>query len=287
MKKVISYIFAIALGAIAMLIYMHKPPKTKKEPIYVDNNSLYYHAKFRYNTQRDEYERKLDSISEDVLQKVIQDYVWDEALYREALRKGLGDQDSIVRAWLIQKMEIMVQGLAYVPVELSDEELKEHYDSNLNDYYIEPTLSFAHVYFDQNNKNLQDALYKSRLEREDLNQNDIPFDEAHGRGDTFKYHTYYNKRTLSYIDHHFGEGFAEQLQNQGLSNQHWVGPFQSNKGYHVIMLVDRGSGRQPTFEEVKDSVKADVHGMHLEKLKTAAIQDIIDSYEVIIDPNIR
>ncbi|UXP31122.1 peptidylprolyl isomerase [Reichenbachiella agarivorans] len=129
--------------------------------------------------------------------------------------------------------------------------------------------------------------YKSILEKEDLNQNDIPFDKAHGRGDIFKYHTYYNQRTLSYIDNHFGEGFAEQLQKQALSNKHWIGPFQPNKGYHIVMLVDRGSGRQPSFDEVKDSAKVDMQGIHMERLKTEAIQDIRDSYEVIIDPEIR
>ena len=84
--------------------------------------------------------------TETELKSLIEAYLREEILYREALALGLDQNDTIIRRRLAQKMEFLFEDLAD-QVEPTDEELKRYFDRNRDQYRLPARFSFAHVYF--------------------------------------------------------------------------------------------------------------------------------------------
>ncbi|MBW2577385.1 MAG: peptidyl-prolyl cis-trans isomerase [Deltaproteobacteria bacterium] len=80
------------------------------------------------------------------LDGLIQQYIRETVLYREALTMGLNQHDQVIRRRLAQKLEFLAKDLvALTPP--ADEELVAYFDAN-KDRYQEPVLyTFTQVFF--------------------------------------------------------------------------------------------------------------------------------------------
>ena len=76
---------------------------------------------------------------------IINDYIQEEILYREALALGLDENDRIIKRRLAQKITFLKQEtfLEKPPID----EIINFYKSNIDLYYINPTFSFTHYFF--------------------------------------------------------------------------------------------------------------------------------------------
>jgi hypothetical protein len=284
MKKIFFLLSGLIVGAALMYVYMNKPKPTEKRPILVNLDVLYKHSQFRTTISKEFAMDSIKALSKTAMDSMINDYTRDEVMFREAEARDLGLEDSTVRSWLIQKMEFLVRGLEYEPAQISEESKREEYEKNKDKYYKEGTLTFAQVFI---SGTTDKSLGRARMERESLNQFSIPYDEAAERGNVFKYHTFYTNRPISYIDGHFGKGFAENLNRNRTSTTRWIGPFKSDYGYHLIMITHKAEGYMPSYEEVEDQIHEDLENAHFQRLTNAKIQELIDSYEIIVDPEVN
>src|SRR3954471_6794158 len=80
------------------------------------------------------------------LEIVVDDYIDDEVLYREALRLGLGDDDEIVRRRLIQKLEFLQRDSA-AGIDPSAAELRAYYAAHPELFAAAARVSFSQRYF--------------------------------------------------------------------------------------------------------------------------------------------
>ncbi|MBU2914730.1 peptidyl-prolyl cis-trans isomerase [Reichenbachiella agariperforans] len=280
-KNIFLYFVLLCLGAAVMYFFIHQEV-TDDKTIVVDKESLYYHSLFRYGTKHDSFNDSLGHLDGEHLDDLVADYVRDEVMFREANHRELGEKDSVIRAWLIEKMELLVHGMMLERVVMTEDEKRAHFEENKEDYFILPNYTFAHVFFDSKKHGAKHAMELAHLEREDLNQNDIGFDDASGRGDLFKYHTFYTKRNSQYVANHFGEDFVNEIDKAPISHTHWTGPYASNKGYHLIMLTARSEGRYPNYEEVADQVTQDLQTIKVARVNQIEIERLMDSYTVVI-----
>src|SRR4051812_33556645 len=81
------------------------------------------------------------------LQGLVDDYVRDEVLYREAKTMGLDQEDVIVRRRMRQKFEFLAEDMAPKSGPPSDQELEAYLRQHAEKYSEESSFGFEHIYF--------------------------------------------------------------------------------------------------------------------------------------------
>lgn len=85
--------------------------------------------------------------TQEELQGLVDDYVREEVLYREAKAMGLDQDDVIVRRRMRQKFEFLAEDLAARTSPPSDQELETYLREHVDQYSKEPGVSFEHIFF--------------------------------------------------------------------------------------------------------------------------------------------
>ena len=112
-------------------------------------------------------------------------YVREQALYREALSLGLDANDYIIKRRLIQKLDFISQGFAEAAIKLSAKEIEAYYTANKKAYYVQPSVTFTHVFFDAHKRGADQAAALARRGLAELNGKTVPFTDAPAHGDRF------------------------------------------------------------------------------------------------------
>lgn len=89
------------------------------------------------------------------LEGLIQDYVREEVLYREALALGLDRDDTIVRRRLRQKLEFVTEDVA-AEADPTDQDLRTYLKAHPETFRLERRFTFSQVYLnpDRHGENL-------------------------------------------------------------------------------------------------------------------------------------
>ena len=117
--------------------------------IIVDKDALmnYYQYQSRAFNQ-DVFEKKLASMPKEELEQLINTFVREEVLYREAMAMGLDKEDYIIKRRMVQKVEFISQGISEAATDPSDEDIQKYYEANKESYFVPPMATFTHVFFD-------------------------------------------------------------------------------------------------------------------------------------------
>jgi parvulin-like peptidyl-prolyl isomerase len=225
--------------------------------ITVDRRALLAFMQYRSNAFEPEaFNTLLDSMTQDERQRLIDAYVEEEALYREAAALGLDQSDYIIRQRMVQKVEFLLGDVAFADSSIDEEELRAYYNANLQNYVIEPSLTFTHVFFDTERRggDAADAAARDLLAR--LRTGGAGFNDATAEGDRFPFLRNYVERTFRYVADHFGEDFADALSGVGPADG-WSGPFRSAYGLHIVLVSQRTERSIAPLEDVRDRVEAD------------------------------
>ncbi len=227
-------------------------------------------------------ESKLNAMDENQRKTLIDDYIREEVLYREALALGLNNNDYVVRRRLIQGIEFITEGVIEKNIKIDDSLLEEYFNQNKDAYYVEPFVTLTHVFFDVKKHSEKEIIKLIAQKKEELNKSKTVFSDAVKHGDRFLYHVNYVERTYDFIQSHFGNEMAGQIFSLKPSQIDWYGPFESAYGSHLVMLTKKQEGRYPSFSEIKDRLETDYLYSQKKIKQDEAIKRIIDSYEVEI-----
>ena len=275
-----------ALGAAIFLLsqwFGADGAATEMRSILVDDQALREFVQYRSRSYDAATAAKtLERLSPTELEDVIDDLIREEALHRQAKALNLGANDYVIRRRLVQKMEFIAEGSAAL-VELQEGDAERHYQQNPDDYYIEPTITFAHVYFDRQRRGAKAARALAVEKRDELNQQGAPLAAATRHGDRFPYHVNYVERTPEFVSSHFGEAMAKQLFAELAEAGRWRGPFESDYGFHVVLVADNSPGRLPEFAEVVEQATRDARRRLTREYREAALQAVIDRYDVQVE----
>lgn len=184
------------------------------------------------------------------LDGLIEDFIRDEVLYREALRMGVDQDDEIIRRRLIQKVEFLTSDTAAVP-EPSDAGLRAYYAANPTAFTSEPTVTFDHVYFDPDVAGSEAAQRRAESLRSQLATRDsIKPDD----GDPFALQSSYAQLDRSSAVQLFGRTpIVDELFAQ--PSGQWVGPFRSGYGWHLFQVKSRSADTLQAFDAVRERVR--------------------------------
>jgi hypothetical protein len=180
---------------------------------------------------------------------LIDRFVDDEVLYRQALALGLDRGDLIVRRRLVQKMEFVLRGAA-PPPEPSPAELQAFLDAHAERYGGKRAVSFRHVFLsrDRRGEGARDDAGKLLVA---LRAGADPG----GVGDPFLQGAAWRARTEPEIAVIFGDAFAKAVVD--LPPGAWSEPIRSSYGEHLVRVDERVEASAPALATVLARVHDD------------------------------
>jgi peptidyl-prolyl cis-trans isomerase C len=210
---------------------------------------------------------------------LIQQYLREMILYREAVAMGLDRGDTIIRRRLAQKLEFLTQDLIR-PQEPTDDELQTYFETHIDRYQTPSFITLTHVFLDpdkRGNQTLEDAeAIKAKLIA--LNQ---PPQDARSFGDSFMLQSYYPERSEAEMSKLFGRGFAEPVFK--LAPQEWHGPVLSGYGVHLVYVHARQDTEPPKIQDVAEQVRRDWENDQQKQLNEQYIASLMARYAVTIE----
>ena len=252
--------------------------------IVVNRNALLTFVQYRSKAFNPEVAAaRLDALSAAELDLLIADFVREEALHREALALGMDANDYVIKQRLIQSLQFITNGFVNAAIDVSDEDVAEYYEANKDDYFVDPYITFTHVYFSTDRHGAEQARALAETKLAQLNSESVHFSESTRHGERFLYNVNYVERTADFIASHFGTPMATAVFELEPDSETWRGPFESSYGYHVVMLTRRTDGNQPELSEIEAAVRDDAERIAINELNELAVQAIVATYDVRMD----
>ncbi len=188
------------------------------------------------------------------LAALVDDYVREEVLYREALAMGLDRDDIIIKRRMVQKMAFLSEDAA-TREPATRAELERYFAAHRERYRLPPRVTFTHVFFSTDRRG---AVVRSDADRvlATLRRPGAP-ERAPELGDRFMLQYDFAARSAEELGQLFGFAFAESLL--ALPDvRDWQGPLVSSFGLHLVKIHSRDPGRMPTLAEVAGVVTEDL-----------------------------
>jgi hypothetical protein len=212
------------------------------------------------------------------LQRMVENKVQQEILYREALAMGLDKDDEIVKRRMAQKMQFLAEDVAAAR-EPTAAELKSWFEKNGARFAQPPRLSLRHLYFSPDRRgarardDAQEALAK-------LAGQPVDAKIASSLADPFMFQEYYRDRAPEFLGKEMGPQFA--LAVAKLAPGSWQGPIESGFGWHLVFVDTVIPGRVPAFEEVESDVRTAWLGEQKALAWEKAYKDMRANYKVLL-----
>lgn len=209
------------------------------------------------------------------LNGLIQSFIREEVLYREALAMGLDQDDTVVRRRLAQKIEFLAQDLM-AQVMPSEAELRTFYEEHPEIFEIPPRITFSHVYINLDERGRDTAAYAESL-LADLEAGADP----HRLGDRFMLQRDYLRKSPAEVARHFGSRFAAEVFE--LSPGVWQGPIPSGYGLHLVLVEGKEKAYLPPLEDVRQQVQDEFVSYRRRELNETFYSRLREGYEIIVE----
>ena len=215
----------------------------------------------------------------DEINGLIQSYIKEDVLYRQAVSMGLNEDDPITRRRMAQKLEFLTSDLASM-VEPAEGELERYFNESSELYQKPDLISFYQVFF---NPDIREAstLDDAAEVLAQLQKQGEPGPESLLVSDRFMVPNEFVAVTELGVSRQLGKDFAQSVMN--LEEGSWHGPIVSGYGVHLVYVFDFEASPPAVFAEVRDAVfenwqlerRTDFNAEFLENLKSR--------YEIVID----
>lgn len=180
--------------------------------------------------------------SEQELDSLLNNWINEEMFYREALRLGLDQNDTIVRRRLVQKYNFLMEEIE--AEEITEQELLEFYQRSQEKYHIPERVTFANILFKERNQATR-ALATVTNE-----------DDWRSLGVATLLPDRYVRKSDKEVGYALGSAFASDLTK--ITDNNWAGPIQSSYGYHLIRIENRLPAETIPIASIVDKVRYDL-----------------------------
>ena len=212
------------------------------------------------------------------MKNLIDEYIREEILYREALASGLDKDDTIIRRRLVEKMEFLSQEVA--AAEPAESELQDFFNRNREKFRIPAQAAFSHIYFSSSRRGTA-AESDARNALTTLRSSNASSLRASNLGDNFMLQNEYPAQTEAEVQGLFGQEFASELFR--LNPGTWEGPIRSSYGLHLARISQYTPSRLPEFAEVRTQVVTDFKNQRLQNTSEAYYARLRARYRVDVD----
>ncbi len=238
----------LLIGAVLFAMYHYvqpdrgAAPSSKQIQLTLDDLGqlvMLFRSQWRREPTREDFNR------------LVENRVQNEVLYREALAMGLDKNDEIVKRRMAQKMQFLAEDVAAAR-EPETAELRSWFEKNKAMFAQPSRVSFRHLYFspDRRGQRTRDEAEKALAKLAGQPQDATL---AATLADPFMFQDYYRDRAPDYLGKEFGPRFAQAVAK--LAPGWWQGPIESGFGWHLVFVDTVIPGRVPNFEEIEPDVK--------------------------------
>jgi peptidyl-prolyl cis-trans isomerase C len=211
----------------------------------------------------------------DETRALIDQFVGNEILYREALAQGLDRGDIIVRRRLVQKMQFLLENLEPVHPP-TDAELQTFLAAHAARYRVPERLTLTHVFVSPDAHGPH-----ARTIAEGLRARLLGGEDPATLGDPFLHGHLFTLRTTRELAGIFGDDFVEQIA--ALPPGEWSEPVTSSFGWHVVRVQERTAARLPQLDEVRSNVRQDWEEERRAALDRQALERLRQQYKVRVE----
>ena len=183
---------------------------------------------------KQEQDLRLRPLTEEEKREVVDGFIEEEILVREAKKRGL-DNSSRIRQLLIQNMRFFVASDLPQPTE---KDLEAWFESNLDRYQSPPAVTYDHVLFADPDNVPANILERLRAGKDHAEIGDTDF---------------LNRRLPMMSQRMVAASFGpvEAPKILAINDEAWHGPFHSAKGVHFLRVAEQHKPLRPTYDESK------------------------------------
>ena len=211
--------------------------------------------------------------SEEGVKHVIDELVHQELMYRDAIDRGLDEDEEFLDA-LAQTKKNLLKSYAFSKiignVSVSAEEAKEYYESGQENFSTPETAVASHILV-PDEETAKDILKKLE-DGEDFRElakahSTCPSKDAGGRLGTF---------TRGQMVDEFDQAvFSMEV---GTISE----PVKTQFGYHIIRLEEKEEAKEQPFEEVKEHCMREALRLKQQKIYKEKMDELADKYKVTL-----
>jgi hypothetical protein len=181
------------------------------------------------------------------LRGLVEDYVKEEILYREARILGLDQDDLVIRRRLRQKMEFLNADLAESQAP-TDAQLQAYFEANQEKFRRPDRFSLQQVYLNPHKlagdvKRVASGLLAS------LDTDPALAADPKSLGDATMLPAQLDGVTRREVTNTFGRGFARDIEDMPIGR--WSGPYESSYGLHLVRMTEHEAGGLPTLAAIR------------------------------------
>lgn len=214
---------------------------------------------FLISTWNDQMQRPPN---QEELKIIIDNYIQNEVLYREALTLNLDRGDIIVKRRLVQKLGFLKQEEGVkIP---NDKELKEYFNENKVEFRIPKRLSFNHIFFSKESRTLEE------VRRYLVNKNI--------KSDPFLLGRNFSDKTIRQIQRDFGDKFAASLDELTTLKNDLI--IESIYGWHIVNVFNIENSYLPEFDSIRDKLLDTYLLVKKDEVLKKYTEELIKSYDV-------
>lgn len=244
------------------------PEADKAEPIHIGEGDI----QWLKQTWASQWLR--DPTAEE-LSGLVNDLVGEQLLAREAEAMGLGENDTIIRRRLAQKLKFVIEDTVQL-AEPTEDELRQFYASHKASFATAGTVSFKQIYLnpEQRREPMADATALLAEMRSKGNGDTVAGDRLL-LGDDFQ------RMENSALSGMFGAEFANQVF--ALEPGSWKGPIKSGYGLHLVMVTEHVPAESSPFDIVRDAIVTQWRNSQQNDLSRAYLEGLRKKYGVQYD----
>ena len=274
----------LCAGALLFLVFhLRAAPEagTGDSEIKIDRDTILNFMQYRAKAFRsDLFLEKWTRMTEEQRRALIEDYVHEEALFREARSMGLREGDYVIRRRMIQRLNFLIDdAVAELPAP-AETDLADYFSRHKEEYREQAIYTFTHVFFDSSRHGATGSRKMAELALHELNLKQVQFNEATEYGDRFPYFQNYVERRADFVESHFGHGMLSAMDGITIEGKHWTGPYQSPHGWHLVLLIHRTPTRIPEASNLRALIMEDFLRERRDSERRKIIEKIISRYAV-------
>ena len=251
--------------------------------IIVDEAALLSYMQYRSQAFEPAYfEDVFEAMSPTERQQLVDTYVREEAMVREARAMGLDDVDFVIRQRLIQKILFLADGTGDGQDSVDEEALQAYYEANRETYLSPGSVTFTHVFIDREKAHPGGGEAAARQAKARLAADRAGFNDAPAYGDRFPFLQNYIERAPDFVANQFGADFAAALARLEPADG-WQGPIRSDYGWHLVLLTGREDAVVPQLSAIREQVLGDLMLERNAGVRQRAIDDLLSQYDVRVE----
>ena len=273
LKSPLVYFFVIGFVIFGLHSFLNREKQDDTDPFTVDVTS----ADIEWIRSSWEARMKRQPMQHE-LQELINRFIRDEILFREAMAMDLDDRDLVIQRRLVQKLTFVFEDLAET-IEPTNDELKKYMQENHEKYRIPEMISFTQVYFNpEKRKNIMEET-ESLLAG--LKSKESAPEEAVFLGDSIMIDSAFREKSPDEVARILGKEFADELFS--IDENGWQRPIGSTFGLHLVYISDHIASQMPEFENIRENVKNDFMYDRKKKVIDSAYKAVKSRYTILVE----